>query len=301
VTRAVPPLTIGLPVYNGERFLAEALESMLEQTFGDFALVISDNASTDGTEEIGRAFATRDSRITYVRQPHNRGAAWNFNNLVHTTEGPFFKWAAHDDILLPTALERCMDHLRERPEAVLSFTRRVKIDQNGDVVRQNRVRPLRFTAADAPPHERFADWLRLRRGCIEVFGVARRATMLETRLLGSYTASDRVYLAEMALRGPFAEVPEVLFLHREHRGRSVRDTRAEGKLLQWFDTTKTGPISFPTWRLGYEYARAVHRAPVPRADRWRAYGALTTWTRRRWKMLVDNVIDVGRAVVGRRR
>ncbi len=182
---------------------------------------------------------------------------------------------------------------------MLSFTRRVKIDENGDVVTRNRVRPLRFTDSDAPPNERFADWLRRQRGCSEVWGVARRATMIETRLLGAYTASDRVYLAEMALRGPFAEVPEVLFLHREHRGRSVRDTRADGRLLQWFDTTKTGAVSFPTWRLGYEYARAVHRAPVPREDRWRSYRALTRWTRRRWRMLGDNIVDVGRRLVSR--
>ncbi|MGH9248914.1 MAG: glycosyltransferase family 2 protein, partial [Acidimicrobiales bacterium] len=290
---------IGLPVYNGERFLAEAVESILEQKFGDFALVISDNASTDGTEGIGRELAGRDPRVTYLRQAENRGAAWNFNYLALTAESPFFKWAAHDDLLLPAALDRCMDELRRRPEAVLSFTRRVKIDEHGEIVKHNRDRPLRFTASDAPPHERFADWLRLRRGCIEVFGVARRVTMLETRLLGSYAASDRVYLAEMALRGPFAEVPEVLFLHREHRGRSVRDTRAEGRLLQWFDTTKTGSVSFPTWRLGYEYARAVHRAPVPREDRWRSYRALTRWTRRRWRMLGDNIVDVGRRLVSR--
>lgn len=301
MTPPVPPLTIGLPVYNGERFLAEAIESTLEQTFGDFALVISDNASTDGTEEIGREFARRDPRVTFVRHPRNRGAAWNFNTLVHTAESPFFKWAAHDDVLLPTALERCMDHLRERPEAVLSFTRRVKIDENGDVVSQPRVRLLRFTAPDAPPHERFADWLRLRRGCTELFGVARRATMLETRLIGPYAASDRVFLAEMVLRGPFTEVPEVLFLHREHEGRSIRVTRAQGELLQWFDTTKTSPVSFPTWRLGYEYALAVHRAPVHRDDRRRSYRAMSWWTRRRWQMLGDNVIDAGRAVVSRSR
>jgi glycosyltransferase involved in cell wall biosynthesis len=301
VTPPVPPLSIGLPVFNGERFLAEAIESILQQTFGDFTLVISDNASTDGTEEIGREFACRDPRVTFVRQPHNRGAAWNFNTLVHTAEGQFFKWAAHDDLLLPTAVERCIEHLRERPEAVLSFTRRVKIDEDGAVISHPRVRPLRFTSSDAPPHERFVDWLRLRRGCTEMFGVARRATMLETRLIGSYAAADRVFLAEMVLRGPFTEVPEVLFLHREHDGRSLRITRPQGGLRQWFDTTKTGPVCFPTWRLGYEYTRAVHRAPVPRDDRWRSYRALTWWTRRRWQMLGDNLIDAGRAVVSRAR
>ncbi|MGH8773904.1 MAG: glycosyltransferase family 2 protein [Jiangellaceae bacterium] len=296
---AVPPLTIGLPVYNGEHFLAEAVESILAQKYGDFAMVVSDNASTDGTEEIGRQFAALDPRVRYVRHDVNRGAAWNFNQLVHTTDGPFFKWAAHDDLLLPTWLGECMQALVDRPEAVLSFTRRCRIDEHGEVVRHNRARSLRFTSPDAPPSERFADWLRLRRGCIEVFGVTRRATMLQTGLLGSFTASDRVYLGEMLLRGPFAEVPEVLFLHREHDGRSVRRTRREGELLSWFDTAKSGKVSFPTWRLGYEYVRAVRRAPLPREERWRSYAALGRWTRRRWRMLGDNVVDAGRTVVRR--
>ncbi len=127
--------------------------------------------------------------------------------------------------------------------------------------------------------------------------MTRRPIMLETRLIGSYTGSDYVYLAELLLRGSFAEVPEVLFLHREHRGRSIRTTRAEGDLLRWFDTAKPGRVSFPTWRLGYEYARAVHGAPLPRDERRRAYGALTTWAGHHWRLLGDNLVDAGRSAV----
>ncbi len=154
-----PPLTIGLPVYNGERFVAEAVESILAQEFGDFLLTISDNASTDATEEICRELAARDARITYERHTTNRGAAWNYNHLARSATSPFFKWAAHDDVLRPTAISRCMEALCDRPEAVLSFPRRMKIDERGDVVKVNRPRALRFTAPDASPHERFDDWL----------------------------------------------------------------------------------------------------------------------------------------------
>lgn len=294
---ASAPLTIALPVYNGERFLGEAIESILSQDYTDFALHISDNASTDATEEIGRELAARDRRVTFERHPVNRGMLWNFNHCVRATESPLFKWAAHDDVLLPQWLGRCVEVLEERPEAVLAFTRRVKIDEAGTVVKQNKDRELRFTEPDSPPHVRFEDWLRLRRGCIEVFGVARRSVMLETRLLGQYQACDRVYLAEMALRGPFAEVPEVLFLHREHRGRSIRMARDEGQQLHVFGTSTRGAFAFPTWRLAFEYGRAVHRAPVPRDERWRSYAALNLWCRRRWRLLVDNVVDAVRAVV----
>ena len=104
MSRPVTPLAIGLPVYNGERFIAEAVDSILGQDYADFTLTISDNASTDKTEEICRELTARDSRVIYERHPTNRGAAWNFNQLVRSTESPFFKWAAHDDMLLPAAL-----------------------------------------------------------------------------------------------------------------------------------------------------------------------------------------------------
>jgi glycosyltransferase involved in cell wall biosynthesis len=285
-----------MPVYNGERFIAEAVTSILEQDFGDFALVISDNASSDGTEEICRGFVARDDRVTYVRQPTNRGAAWNFNRLVTITDGPFFKWAAHDDVLRPTALARCMQALTGRPEAVLSFTRRVKIDEYGEVVKTAGERSLAYTSPDARPHERLAGWLKLQRACIEVFGINRRAVLVQTRLHGSYLAADRVLLAELILRGPVAEVAEPLFLHREHAGRSVHQSLADGARARWFDPSRTAVVSFPTWRLGYEYARAIAGAPISPRERRRSYAVLGRWASRRWRRLADNVVDAGVAI-----
>jgi len=96
--RHKPRLCIGLPVYNGEEYLAQAVESVLGQTFDDFRLIISDNASTDGTEEICRSYAQRDSRVEYHRVGENRGAAWNFNRVVGLADSEYFQWATHDDV-----------------------------------------------------------------------------------------------------------------------------------------------------------------------------------------------------------
>src|SRR5262245_32943693 len=93
-----PRLCIGVPVYNGERYLEPAIGSLLAQTFSDFRLIISDNASTDGTEEICRALARRDRRIEYHRSTRNRGPAWNFNRVVELADAEYFKWAAYDDL-----------------------------------------------------------------------------------------------------------------------------------------------------------------------------------------------------------
>src|SRR5258708_9503485 len=112
-------IAIGLPVHNGDNYLAAAIDTILAQTYGDFDLVISDNASTDGTEEICQAYAQRDRRIRYIRQPKNVGAAANHNLTVRMTDSPYFKWAAHDDLLAPGFLAASVDVLPPHPTAVL--------------------------------------------------------------------------------------------------------------------------------------------------------------------------------------
>ena len=109
---STPKVSIGLPVYNGERYLREALDSILGQTFRDFELIICDNASTDETAAICADYAARDPRIRYHRQTHNIGATANFNHTFELARGAYFKWAAHDDVLAPTWLEKCVASAR---------------------------------------------------------------------------------------------------------------------------------------------------------------------------------------------
>jgi glycosyltransferase involved in cell wall biosynthesis len=107
-----PKVTIGVPVYNGEKYLAAALDTLLAQSFEDFELIISDNASTDCTEEIARAYAARDGRVRYERSGANRGCAWNHNRVFALARGRYFRWAAHDDLCAPTLLARTVELLR---------------------------------------------------------------------------------------------------------------------------------------------------------------------------------------------
>ena len=110
-----PRLSIGLPVYNGENYLAESLDALLGQSFEDFELIISDNASTDGTAAISRRYERLDSRVRYVRQPRNVGLAPNHNIVVEQARGELFKWASHDDVYGRELLERCVVALDENP------------------------------------------------------------------------------------------------------------------------------------------------------------------------------------------
>ena len=119
-TPAVPKVSIGMPVYNGEQFIRCALDSLLEQSFPDFELIISDNASTDGTEEICREYAARDQRINYVRQPLNLGAYANFKFVLDEAHGEYFMWAACDDIRSADFIELNFKFLSENQEYVAS-------------------------------------------------------------------------------------------------------------------------------------------------------------------------------------
>ncbi|HET8663516.1 MAG TPA: glycosyltransferase family 2 protein [Nocardioides sp.] len=212
---SLPSVSVGLPVYNGEDYLEEALDGLLAQTYSDFELIISDNASTDRTPEICQAYATRDKRIRYVRQPTNLGAVPNHNVLLTLARGRYFKWVGADDIYLPRLLERCVEAIEAHPEAVLVNVWDGVVDEFG-----NRTPvPYPLDTASPSPRARFRSVLRANGGN-DFYGLFRTADLRRIRPLGSFLHSDRAYMAELAMNGPFHQVPEVLFYRREHPART---------------------------------------------------------------------------------
>lgn len=129
--RSGPRITIGLPVRNGEPYLAAAIESILGQTMGDLCLVVSDNASTDGTPDIVAEAAAADRRVQALRNTVDLAANPNYNRLLAHVRGPYFKWAAADDIVAPDYLDGVLRLLDRRPDAVLGHSRMRLIDRTG--------------------------------------------------------------------------------------------------------------------------------------------------------------------------
>ena len=119
----VPAVSIGMPVYNGERTLRESVDSILSQTFSDFELIISDNASADGTEAICRTYVERDSRVAYHRQPQNLGITENYNTVFRLSNAPYFKWASSSDICMPEFLSKCVAVQQNHSDVVLCYPR----------------------------------------------------------------------------------------------------------------------------------------------------------------------------------
>ena len=252
-----PRVSIGLPVYNGERYLAEALDSILAQDFGDFELIISDNASTDATRDICESYARIDRRILYSVLPANLGAAGNYNRVVELSNADLFKWAAHDDRILPSFLSRCVETFDSltKPPAIV-YPRAEFIDQNGNVIRPDMDR---MRASSEHGFIRAFQALQGMNMTAPVAGVFHRATLKNTRLIGSFIGSDYVLLLEAGLLGKIVQLDgEPLFQRRIHTDMSRKANRSEREVLDWFDPRARVTLS-PRRKLYLEYLRAPIR------------------------------------------
>jgi glycosyltransferase involved in cell wall biosynthesis len=287
---SVPKVSIGLPVYNGARYLREAIDSILAQTFKDFELIICDNASTDETPEICAEYAARDPRIRYYRQPRNIGATANFNHTFELARGVCFKWAAHDDVLAPTYLEKCVAALARAPDAVLCQSLVEIVDANGAWLEE-----YDHTAFGTDSHRasvRFAARLRPH-DCQEVFGLIRSDALRRTELIGSHIGGDRTLLIDLSLMGRFLLVPEVLFMNREHPWRFKRQHRYPSSELAWFTPAQAqrglaGWRMLRTWVLYGKALQSVQRRVARRTERLRCYAHLIASVRfrERWQYLL---------------
>jgi glycosyltransferase involved in cell wall biosynthesis len=297
MSESQPAVTVGLPVYNGERHLGAAIDSLLAQTYADFRLILSDNASTDGTEGICREYAVRDPRIGYYRHEVNRGGAWNFNYVAKLARSPYFKWAAHDDECEPTHLGRCVDALQRAPRAVLAYPRTALIDATGAVI---GLYDDRLDLRNPRPVERLRMFVHNVRRSNAVFGLIRRDALSRTRLFGRFWSADYALLIELLLQGEFVEVPESLF-----RRRLLPEAASEASVpvarMRWFIPTFDRRWAVPRTRRAAEMLRAVGRARLPIAMRFHAGGVfLLAWWRRDWKQMAWEYVVAGRSLVAAR-
>jgi glycosyltransferase involved in cell wall biosynthesis len=270
--RHTPRVSICLPVYNGEKYLRECIRSILEQTFQNFELIISDNASTDGTGDICHAVVSCDHRVRYVRSDQNRGLAWNHNRAFDLARGSYVMWINHDDILAKDYLSRCFEVLEQDPGIVLCFTNSNDIDEKGNLIRKLE---LQNVGVSDSVSERYKNTIRFESRCDAIFGLMRRDVLKQTRLHGSFDASDWVLLAEMGLRGRFCLIPDFLFTRRRHLLQASRRNRFERTLI--FDPTKAEKRIFPFFRLATEYLSAIHRARLPGTERVRCHKYFLKW------------------------
>ena len=241
-----PKVSVGMPVYNGQDYVRDAIEAILNQTYQDFELVISDNFSTDQTSTICKKIADEDPRVRYVCQRENLGAIENFNALIDLAKGEYFKWAAHDDLMEPAFLEKCVQALEQNESVVWCHSKsdmidaqgrsfldllpdddeEIQMDANGHKTWKGHPRKD-FDSSD--PIQRFRGVILGTNWCIDSYGLFRIAALRKTRRLLHFYGAEKVLLGEISLLGTYYEVPELLFYQRIHEKSSSNLTTASSQ------------------------------------------------------------------------
>lgn len=287
-------VSIGMPVYNGEAYLAEAIKSNLEQTHENLELIIADNASTDNTESICREYQARDNRIRYTRNAVNIGAAGNYNRLFELSNGNFFRWANADDVADPTLVEKLLPTLQQRDDVAIAFGRTQLIDANGkpleEVEDDNEI-------DDDRPSSRYQRFY-LRLGLTNIiYGLMRSSAMANTTLMGDgkLPAGDISFLASMILQGKFVGSPETLFYRRIHDAAFSSNPDPVAEAQFWQASGKAARLQ--NWRAFLADFRMIIRASLPFSERSRT---MQYWAQRMFwerRLLLNDLRDL--AVSGR--
>ena len=219
-----------MPVYNEERWLGEAIESLLAQTRGDWVLHISDNASTDGTESICRDAAKRDSRVRYERHEVNRGSGFNWTHVLNQATTPYFAWTGGHDRWAPTFVEALVPMLDD-PEVIVAYPRSQSMDLEGELGTVYSDDHTNTHMSD--PAERFLRIVKELGICNLLYGIWRTEVLKKGEVRPSY-GPDTLLITELSFLGHFAQHPEVLFLRRALRS---GESSAERIARAWSDVT----------------------------------------------------------------
>jgi glycosyltransferase involved in cell wall biosynthesis len=232
-----PAVSIGMPVYNGERFLREALDSALAQTFKDFELIVSDNNSNDATKKVCLEYADRDSRIKYIGNERNYGAFWNFCFVARQARGRFFTWLAHDDVLEPTFLERTVQYMLENPRVVVAATDCTIIDEEGNRLRVDNLDEFRDSQSWEIRRMPFFEFA-YPNIHLFIFGLIQtklcKLVVEELKEPKMMTGSEHPFLARFVAAGEIVALPAVLRKYRSHScGAYLSEVAAIEKMSKW--------------------------------------------------------------------
>jgi glycosyltransferase involved in cell wall biosynthesis len=268
-----PTVSVAMPIYNSQQYLAESIEAHLNQTYQDFELILTDNASTDGSEEICRSFADKDSRVKYHRNPQNVGAAGNFRRGFELSEGRYFRWSPSDDLVSPNLLQSAVDILDRDPSIFVAYARTKLIDDKSEI--SGDFEENLHLMNDRPAERWKAVHRNLRLGNLH-YGLCRSSTLRKTGLLRNYSGGDFPLIAEMSLYGKFFEIPDAFFYRRMHEKASSA-MKNSADVMALYDPKKRGKLFLYNWvHLGANL-KSIARAPVSFPEKIRLYAFEGRW------------------------
>jgi glycosyltransferase involved in cell wall biosynthesis len=296
-----PFVSIGIPVWNAEKYLGRTLDTLLNQTMDDFEIVLSDNGSTDSTPAMLKSYADQDSRIRFELHDVNRGAAWNYNRVLEIShpKAKYFKWVAGDDEHGPGYLAATTQLMEADAGLSLTHSRTSDIDEHNNEI---KVWEDQVTGLDSDnPAVRIHDLVTMNHECFQAFGLIRGDVVRQTQGLGRFSDADRVLITEIALRGRMQNAPEVMFMRRQHPDRSMVVYANARERHAWFDPERAAKITFPHWRLGLEFSRAIRRAPLTVTERRECLAQLGSFAVTNRGYLARNVARAGITLASRTR
>jgi glycosyltransferase involved in cell wall biosynthesis len=259
-------VSIGLPVFNGMPDLPNALDSLLAQDASQIEIIISDNASEDGTSAYCEAIAARDPRVRYYRNEVNQGNAANFQRVVDLSTAPYFAWAAHDDWYSPTFISRCLEVLLAHPEAGFCVPAHRRVDKTGALI-SIRQEPFGLASRDLETRLRAHLW---RRGWLTLYALWRKEALTRIGPMESVWGSDVIFLWRALLLAPAEVIPEPLADYRV-----VREKTADTVMLA--ATGVPSHVHFPNSRMVRDLRRASTDLGLSAGDMRTAMHVLRRW------------------------
>ena len=252
---SMPMVSIGMPVFNGEKYIRQALDSLITQTHTNLEIIISDNASTDATEFICNEYAAKDDRVKLHRSERNNGANWNFNRVFELSSGTYFMWAAHDDCWDHRYIEVCLKAFNRTEGIVLSGTacRIVKQNSNEFVALDKGL-----TTIDQKLVQRFMNYKKMLQGVPNTnsisYGIYKRALLNKIMPMKKVIGADHILLASLSLLGEFSTAKEILLTKRIGGASGSHKKNAKALSLD-----KLIFIKFPYLVREYYLQRLIHK------------------------------------------
>ena len=219
----LPLVTIGVPVFNGEKYLVQTLTSLLNQTYQNIEVLVSDNCSTDGTELICLDFESRDSRLKFIRQPSNQGWIANYEYLVANAHGEFFCWCGADDTREPEFVSTLVNCLLSETGVVCAMSDVCDIDENGSQIGCQSLELIRLNHSKPPSELQEIFFRNPCKGVYHcIYGLFRTEIVRDLKInymnfLYGAAGWEIGFLAQVALRGRIVSVSGFSMQYRRHR------------------------------------------------------------------------------------
>jgi glycosyltransferase involved in cell wall biosynthesis len=254
-----PLVTVGLPVYNVERYVAQSLDTLLAQTFSDFKILICDNASTDRTAEICRDYASRDPRIEYHRNPTNLGMAGNYNRSFALSRSKYFRWAPADDYCSPDLLADHVKVLEADPTIALAYSQAWFVGEDGTPY---ELWKDELHLMDDDPVARFKGVIGRIKRVHHHLGLMRSDCVARTGGIAKHVSSDIAFVAEMSLLGKLYRIDRPQFFRRMHGDSSSWKTLDEEHQARRYHASNVNRIPFSRLRYHLYEMAVVRRSPA---------------------------------------